>query len=123
MATTTATQPAEFQDGGKPVSPPVYLTDAAGWSTAGTTATTVATNASDVIVKGSPGRLCRVIVTSTGTGATLIYDNANGHTGTVIGAVVASAAVGTFVECQAPAINGITVAGNANNSAITVIWS
>lgn len=123
MSATALTQPCEFQDGGKPVTPPVCLVDATGWSTAGTTATPVAINANDVIVKGGPGRLCRVIVTSTGTGATLIYDNANGHTGTVIGAVVASAAVGTFVECQAPAVNGITVAGNANNSAITVVWS
>lgn len=122
MSATQAAQ-AEFQDGGKPVAPPIYLVDAQGWPTAGTTATTVAISASDTVVKASPGRLCRVLVTTSGTAATNIYDNASGHTGTIIGIVAASAAVGTLVECQAPAVNGITVQGNSNNSAITVIWS
>lgn len=123
MALTTLTQPAEFQSAGKQVSNPITQVDAAGYAIMGTTTTAVGISASDQIVKGSAGRLCRILVTTSGTGATLIYDNASGHTGTVIGAAVASAAVGTLYECQAPAVNGIVVAGNANNSAITVIWS
>lgn len=123
MSATALTQPCEFQDGGKPVTPPVCLVDPAGYATAGTTATAVAISANDTQIKPSPGRLCRMLVTTSGTGATQIFDNATTGSGTVIGVVAASAAVGTLVEAQAPAVNGITVKGNANNSAITVIWS
>lgn len=123
MSATALTQPCEFQDGGKPVSGPITLVDPAGYATAGTTATSAPISASDLTIKPGPGRLCRMLVTTSGTGATQIFDNASGHTGTIIGIVAASAAVGTLVEAQAPALLGITVAGNANNSAITVIWS
>lgn len=120
----SATQPADFQDGGKPLSNPVYLTDPAGWAVAGTTATSIAAGTvADTIIKGKPGRLCRILVTTAGTAGVSIFDNASGHTGTIIGAIAANAVAGTMVECQSPAANGITVAGNASNPAMTVIWS
>lgn len=123
MSSTAASQ-AEFQDGGKPVAGPIYLVDAAGFPVSGVNATPVAASTStDTIIKGSVGCLCRVLVTTTGSNALNIWDNATGHTGTIIGAVAANAVAGTLVECQAPAINGITVQGNASNPAITVIWS
>lgn len=115
---------AEFQDGGVPVAFPHWLVDAQGFARDGTNATPIAAGVTtDTIIKGGPGRLCRVLVTTAGTGAALIFDNASGHTGTIIGAVAANAAAGTLVEAQAPAKSGITVQGNASNPAITVIWS
>lgn len=124
MSATALTQPCEFQDGGKPVTPPVCLVDAAGYAVAGTfTQAIAAGTAADTIIKGTPGRLCRILVTTAGTAAVSIWDNASGHTGTIIGAVAASAVAGTMVEAQAPAVNGITVQGNASLPAITVIWS
>lgn len=123
MSATQASQ-AEFQDGGKPVAFPYYLVDAQGWPVAGTTATAIAAGTSaDTVIKPGPGRLCRILVTTAGTNAVSIWDNAGGHTGTIIGSIAANAVAGTMVEAQAPALNGITVQGNASNPAITVIWS
>lgn len=123
MSTTQAAN-AEFQNAGKPIANPIYIVDAAGFPIAGTNTTPVAASTTaDTVIKGGPGRLCRVLVTTTGTGAAVIWDNANGHTGTIIGSIAANAAAGTFVECQEPATNGITVQGNANLPAITVTWS
>jgi len=106
------------------VSQPTMLVDANGWLVAGTFTQSITAGATaDTTVKTSQGRLCRVLVTTAGTGAVAIYDNAGGHTGTIIGAVAANAVAGTMVECQAPASLGITVAGNAANPAMTIIWS
>lgn len=71
------------------------------------------------VVKASGGRLGRILVTTTGTNAMLIYDNATTNTGTIIGAVPASAPIGP-VESGFPAANGITVAGNASNPGVTI---
>lgn len=79
--------------------------------------------ATDTVVKATPGRLIKIMVTTLGTNAMLVYDNASGHTGTIIGAVAASAAVATVVNPDAPALLGITVQGNAANPAVTVFWS
>lgn len=115
---------AEFQDGGKPVAPPVYLVDAQGWPTAGTNATPItAGTTGDTVIKATPGRLCRLLVVTAGSNAMAVYDNNTTHSGTVIATVAASAVAGTIVEAQAPALSGITVQGNASNPAVTVIWS
>lgn len=74
----------------------------------------------DTVVKASSGRLCRVLVTATNTHELDIYDNASGHTGTLIGVVAANAANGTVAVFQMPAANGITVQGNANNPGVTI---
>ena len=90
----------------------------------GSNSTPVAAGTSaDTVIKASAGRLCKVLITTLGTNALLIYDNASGHTGTIIGCVAASATAGTLVDLQMPAANGITVAGNSNNPAFTVSWS
>lgn len=77
---------------------------------------------SNTVVKGSPGRLARVLVTATGTGALTIYDNASSPGGTIIALVPASATAGTLIDCQAPAANGITVAGSSANPGVTIFY-
>jgi len=76
--------------------------------------------ATDTTVKGTPGTLVRVLVTATGTGTLLIYDNVAAHTGTIIGAVPANATQGSLFTFCMPALVGITVQGSANNPGITV---
>lgn len=89
-----------------------------------TDATVVAAGtASDTVIKDAPGRLCTVIVTASDTNPLLIYDNASAGSGTVIGAVPASAAVGSSYTFNAPAENGITVDGHADNPGVTITWS
>jgi hypothetical protein len=76
----------------------------------------------DTVVKASPGRLGRILVTTSGSNAMLIYDNASGHTGMIIGAVAANAPIGP-VESGFPAANGITVQGNASNPGVTISFT
>lgn len=75
----------------------------------------------DTVIKASPGRLCRILVSTVGTNPLSVFDNASGHTGTVIGQLAASAAIGIY-DFQLPAANGITVQGNAANPAITISY-
>lgn len=117
-----------------PFNPVVTLVDnngtvigsASGWpvTDGGTTTVAIANaNAANTVVKASAGRLCRVLITTTNTAAVSIYDNATTNTGTIIGAVPASAAVGTSFTFQTPAANGITVGGAATNPAMTVSFT
>jgi hypothetical protein len=82
-----------------------------------------ASTATDTVIKAAPGRLCRALVTATGTHAMEIWDNASGHTGTIIGALPANPAVGQVYDFQMPAASGITVQGDANNPGVTIGWS
>lgn len=84
-----------------------------------TVAIAAATTANTVI-KASAGRLCRVLVTVAGTVDLKIYDNATTASGTVIGYIPTAAALGASYDIQMPAVNGITVGGNASNAGITV---
>lgn len=88
-------------------------------STGEQTLSIVAGKTTDTVVKATPGRLGRILVWATGTNAMMIWDNATGHTGTIIGAVPASAPLGP-VESGFPASNGITVQGNAANPGVTI---
>jgi hypothetical protein len=97
-----ATGDAHFTDGGS-FSTPI----AAGVTT-------------DTVIKPSAGRLCKVLITATGTNPMSIFDNASGHTGTIIGQFPANPVVGSIVSFQMPAANGITVQGNAANPGFTV---
>lgn len=72
------------------------------------------------VVKASAGQLCRVLLqAANATNTILIYDNATAASGTVIGAIPATAVAGMYAF-DMPAVNGITVAGNATNPAMTV---
>lgn len=89
----------------------------------GRTSTAIAAGVSaPTVIKGSPGRLARILVTATGTAEMDVFDNASSASGTKIGIVPANAAVGTIIDCQAPAANGITVGGNASNPGVTLFF-
>jgi predicted secreted protein len=88
-----------------------------GVSTVAITAGTVA----NTVVKATPGRLCRVLVTSVaGAAVTSIFDNATTNSGTVLAAIPASAAIGTVTSFEMPAAAGITVGGASTNPAMTI---
>ncbi len=76
----------------------------------------------NTVVKGSAGRLARILVTASGTNALNIFDNSSSASGTQIALVPASASAGTLIDCQAPALNGIVVQGNAANPAVTIFY-
>ncbi|HEX7735230.1 MAG TPA: hypothetical protein VF458_10205 [Ktedonobacteraceae bacterium] len=78
--------------------------------------------AANTVVKASPGRLARILVTTSGANALNIFDNSSSPSGTQIALVSAAAAAGTLIDCQAPALNGITVQGNATNPAVTIFY-
>ncbi len=70
-------------------------------------------------VKAGPGRLHKVVVTTTTTGAITIYDNASAASGTILLAIPSGATAGTVYDVQLPADNGI-YASFASGGAITV---
>jgi hypothetical protein len=88
----------------------------------GGTATIAVTASSSAAVKTSPGRLCKIITTSTATAALAVYDNTNAASGTIIGYVPASTAVGTTFSPQMPATKGIYVNGAAGTPAVTISY-
>lgn len=88
------------------------------------TGVVAAAKTGDTTITTGSGWIGRVLVTSTnGAAAINIYDNASGHTGTIIGTVAASAAVGTVVTLGIPYFLGITVQGAATNGALTLSYS
>lgn len=95
-------------------------------STDGDSTAVVASGATtNTLVKTGPGTLGRVLVTSTnGAAAINIYDAntpASGAvTGTIIGVVPASAAVGSIYTFGMPFESGCLVAGAATNGALTI---
>lgn len=92
-----------------------------------TTAVTAAQIAAGpVVIKGAPGRLCQVLVTTTLTSAQSItfYDNASAGSGTIVGLTAAAATASTIYVFNSPCANGITIGQNASLAAgaITVSW-
>jgi hypothetical protein len=72
------------------------------------------------VVRAVPCRLLSVLVTTLGTAAGVLYDNASAASGTEVGIVPASAAVGSIYLFNTPCANGIYYAGGANSPALTV---
>ena len=91
-------------------------------TTGGTTPTSAPSNATTVI-KASAGRLARLLVTTVGAGTFVCFDNATTGSGTIIGSLGASAAVGTVEPLDMPALNGITCVSGATGPVVTVSWS
>jgi hypothetical protein len=94
-------------------------------SVTGTATATVATGAANTIVSASPGRLVRALVTAAGTGSNnvLIYDNATTNSGTVIGIIPATVAIGTMYTFEMPCANGIVVTNVLNGPALTISYA
>ena len=75
------------------------------------------------VVKADMGRLCRVLITTVnGANAVLIYDNASAASGTIIGYIPASAAVGTIYDFSMPAVYGITIAATVSAGTFTISY-
>lgn len=76
----------------------------------------------NTVIKGTPGRIGKVVVTVLGTNPLSIYDNATTNSGTILLTIPASAPAGSIYDVQFPAAAGITVAGNAANPGVTIGW-
>lgn len=79
--------------------------------------------AGNVVIKGAPGRLCKVIINTALTSAQSIsfYDNATTNSGTVVFTTAAAAAAGTVYDLQVPCYKGITIAANASLAAGAIV--
>ncbi len=76
------------------------------------------------VVKGAPGRLVKVTVTTaTATAATTVYDNASAASGTPLLVIPSGTAAGTQYAVDLPAANGITVASGSGTGNVTVGYS
>lgn len=84
----------------------------------------VPAGAANNVVSASAGRLCSCLVTTagTGTGSVLIYDNATTNSGTVVGVIPATIALGTTYNFNMPTANGIVVTNVANGPVLTVSY-
>jgi hypothetical protein len=90
----------------------------------GSSTTTIAAGTNSVtVVKASAGTLCKVLVTTLGTAAMNFFDNASAASGTIVGVVPASAAVGSLYEFHIPSVNGITASASASNPAVTISYT
>jgi hypothetical protein len=125
MGASTANS-AEFANAGKPQAQPVYIVDTNGIPKVNAAqATSIsAGTATDTVIKGSAGVFYGMVVTTSAAGTPTVYDNASGHTGTILSMAPAS----TIGVVAAPAIgvqalNGITVQGSASNPALVIYWN
>lgn len=125
MGSTTANS-VEFQSTGKPIANPVYIVDTNGApkiNGAQTTSIAAGTSA-DTVIKASAGIFYGMLVTTSAAGTPTVYDNASGHTGTILSMAPAS----TIGSVATPAIgvqavNGITLQGSASNPAVVIYWN
>jgi hypothetical protein len=105
--------------------PLVQVVDSNGNPTTGAASTAaVAANAGTVVVKSSPGRLSKVVVTTAAsTGVLTVYDNASAASGTVLAVVPASTTAGTVYALDLPAANGIVVSAPASCAGVTLSYT
>ncbi len=90
-------------------------------TTGGTTTAAVAAAASSPqVIKATPGRLCRVTITTASTAAMNFYDNASAASGLVVLALPAVTTLGQTFDVQMPCALGITAGGGANTAGYTV---
>lgn len=104
---------------------PVSVVPSTGTAAASaTTNTAVATNASNVTVKSTAGRLFAVTVTAAGTVGLNITDGSGG-TGIFSLTAAQAAAVGTYNAANGgiPFASSLVVVGASTNPAITVSYS
>lgn len=93
-------------------------------STGGDSTVSVPTGAANTVIKAAAGRLCRAVVTTTGTAAAGVnaqfFDNASTNSGTVIAVIPGNAAAGTTFDFSMPAFNGIVCQNVALGPVFTV---
>lgn len=99
--------------------------DDEGFPTNAVFTTPIAASAATTVVKGSAGRVARVVVTTAGTSTdnATIYDNASAGSGTILAVVAGGGTVGAVTAIDMPAVNGITVVNVASGPAFTVGYS
>jgi hypothetical protein len=84
----------------------------------------IAAGASTTAIKAAPGRVCRAVVTTAGTATDniTIYDNASAGSGTILAIIPGGTAVGTVIDIQMPAANGIYAVNVASGPAVTLSY-
>lgn len=100
--------------------------DASYPAVAAFTAAVAAGTSANTVVKGSPGRLFKVVVTAQAgvtTGSTTIYDNASAASGTPLITLPNNAAIGTVYTLDLPAASGVVIGGGANAPGMTLGYS
>ena len=82
----------------------------------------IPTGAGNTVIKPRSGQLRRVLVTTagTGTGNVQFFDNATTNSGTVIGMVPATIAIGNYYTFDMPAALGIVCQNVLNGPVMTV---
>jgi len=71
----------------------------------------------------APGRLCKVVVLTSGSAVTHIYDNASAASGNKLFTLKASPTIGDVYDIQVPASAGIYVGGTTNTSSLLVTYT
>lgn len=89
-------------------------------SVGGVSTVAIAVAAANTVVKAAPGRICRIVITTAGTTTFTVFDNATTNSGLVLYAAPAANAVGSIIDIQMPAQNGITIQNTATGPAMTV---
>ena len=99
--------------------------DLAGRSVFAEKTAAIPAGAYTAVVKGAPGRVVNLLVTTVGTGGSLtIYDNATGAaSGTILAQIAGTTAADTQIPIQMPASQGITVVNTALSFAATLGYS
>lgn len=108
-----------------PKSSAITLWDDRGHGVLASGTSAIAAGAGTTVVKASPGRLIKAVITTAGTSTDniTIYDNASAGSGTVLGVIAGGGTVGTMVTFDLPALNGITAVNVASGPAVTIGFS
>jgi hypothetical protein len=100
--------------------------DDAGNSVKAELTAAIAAGAATTIVKGAPGRLVNVVITTAGTSTdnATIYDNATAGSGKILAVIPGGTTLtGAQVQIDLPAANGITVVNVSSGPAFTLGYS
>lgn len=91
----------------------------------GNATASVPTGAANTVVSAAAGQLMRVLVTTAGAGAgnVVIYDNATTNSGTVVGIIPSTIAIGTVYTFNMPVAHGIVVTNVASGPVLTVSYA
>ncbi len=83
------------------------------------------TSGGNVICTAVPGRMCKIVVTSAGTGASLtFYDSATTNAGTVVYVTAATTqTLGTVTDINIPLANGLVVNGTTGTPGLLVTFN